>query len=120
MDRENPYRAGQLRGRVDGTLTGAEADALVDAMSVKFTGDPFPMRDNTVYLIAPDYSRFAGLALPFAGHAGEDGVNRERQPDLPDRPVPSPAWLERLFKGECSGRGAVPAQMVQAGDRLLD
>ena len=64
VDRENPYRAGQLRGRVEGTLTGAEADALVDAMSVKFTGDPFPMRDNTVYLIAPEYSRFA--ALPFA------------------------------------------------------
>lgn len=64
VDRENPYRAGQLRGRVEGTLTGPEADALVDAMSVKFTGDAFPMRENTVYLISAEYSRFA--ELPFA------------------------------------------------------
>ena len=68
VDRDNPYRAGQLRGQVEGTLTGEEADALVDAMSVKFTGDPFPMRDNTVYLVAVDSSRFA--ELPFADTPG--------------------------------------------------
>jgi PPOX class probable F420-dependent enzyme len=68
VDRDNPYRAGQLRGRVKGTLTGDEADALVDDMSVKFTGNPFPMRANTVYLIAVETSRFA--ELPFEDTPG--------------------------------------------------
>jgi PPOX class probable F420-dependent enzyme len=68
VDRDNPYRAGQLRGHVEGTLSGEEADAIVDAMSVKFTGESFPMRDNTVYLIAVDSSRFA--ELPFADTPG--------------------------------------------------
>jgi PPOX class probable F420-dependent enzyme len=68
VDRDNPYRAGQLRGRVEGTLTGDEADALVDDMSVKFTGNPFPMRENTVYLIAAEGSRFA--ELPFEDTPG--------------------------------------------------
>lgn len=63
IDRDNPYRSGQLRGHLDGTLTGDEADTLVDEISVKFTGVPFPMRGNTVYLIAVDSSRLT--ELPF-------------------------------------------------------
>ena len=63
VDRDNPYRTGQLRGHLHGTMTGDEADALVDAMSVKSTGAPFPLRDNTVYLIAVDHSRLT--ELPF-------------------------------------------------------
>lgn len=64
VDRDNPYRAGQLRGRVVGTLTGPEADALVDDMACKYTGNPFPLRDNTVYLVEVTRSRFT--ELPFA------------------------------------------------------
>jgi len=62
-DRDNPYRSGFLRGTVVGTLTGEEGDAFVDAMSVKFVGAAFPMRDNTVYLIEVARSRL--VELPF-------------------------------------------------------
>ncbi|QEC47074.1 PPOX class F420-dependent oxidoreductase [Baekduia soli] len=63
IDRDNPYRTGMLRGRVVGTLTGDEADAIVDAMSHKYVGRPFPMRGNTVYLIDVASSRLT--ELPF-------------------------------------------------------
>jgi hypothetical protein len=49
---------------VVGTLTGPEADALVDDMACKYTGNPFPLRDNTVYLVEVTRSRFT--ELPFA------------------------------------------------------
>ena len=68
VDRDNPYRTGQLRGRVEETLTGAEADEIVDALSVKFTGNPFPMKNNTVYLVTVDRSRFT--ELPFTDSPG--------------------------------------------------
>ena len=60
--RENPYRAASCAAAW--TARDRRGGGRARRMSVKFTGDPFPMRDNTVYLIAPDYSRFA--ALPFA------------------------------------------------------
>jgi len=63
VDRANPYRSGFVRGRVVGTITGDRADAFVDEISVKFVGKPFPMRNNTVYLIDVDASRI--VDLPF-------------------------------------------------------
>jgi PPOX class probable F420-dependent enzyme len=64
VDRENPYRTARLRGRVVETRTGEAALPLIDAISVRYTGQPFPMRSGTIFLV--EVSR-AGLdELPFA------------------------------------------------------
>jgi PPOX class probable F420-dependent enzyme len=68
-DRDNPYRTGQLRGHVDGTITGDDADRIVDEISQVYVGAPFPMRGNTVYLIAVDRSSLT--ELPFSDTPGD-------------------------------------------------
>ena len=63
VDGENPYRTARVRGRVTGTVDGDEALEIIDRLSVKYTGEPFPMRSGRVYLIEPER---AGLTeLPF-------------------------------------------------------
>jgi PPOX class probable F420-dependent enzyme len=61
--RDNPYRTGQLRGRVVEVIGGDVAQAVIDEMSVKYTGEPFPMRGGDIYVIDADTSRFT--ELPF-------------------------------------------------------
>ena len=63
VDLDQPYRAAHLRGRVVGTVEGEEALELIDRLSVKYTGEPFPMRSGVVYLIEPERSGF--FELPF-------------------------------------------------------
>jgi PPOX class probable F420-dependent enzyme len=63
IDRENPYRTGRLRGRVAEVLTGDEALAVIDAISVSYTGQPFPMRSGQVYVV--DVARSGFMELPF-------------------------------------------------------
>jgi PPOX class probable F420-dependent enzyme len=63
VDRDNPYRSGFLRGRVVEKLTGDQVDAFVDEISIKFVGRPFPMRNNTLYLVDVESSRM--VELPF-------------------------------------------------------
>jgi PPOX class probable F420-dependent enzyme len=64
VDRSNPYRSGQLRGRVADTVASDDALAIIDRMSRKYTGADFPMRSGVVYLIAVEASRLT--ELPFA------------------------------------------------------
>jgi PPOX class probable F420-dependent enzyme len=64
VDRENPYRSGRLRGRVNDTVEGDDALVLIDALSVAYTGEPFPMRSGVVYLVDVDSS--GSMTLPFA------------------------------------------------------
>jgi PPOX class probable F420-dependent enzyme len=63
VDLENPYRSGQLRGRVVGTVEGAEALEIIDRLAVKYTGEPFPMRSGVVFLVEPERAR--ETILPF-------------------------------------------------------
>jgi PPOX class probable F420-dependent enzyme len=63
VDRNNPYATGWLRGRVVETLEGEEALRLIDALAMKYTGRPFPMRSGTVYLIEAE--RAGSMTLPF-------------------------------------------------------
>jgi PPOX class probable F420-dependent enzyme len=63
VDGSNPYRGANLRGRVAGTVEGDEALEIIDRLADKFTGEPFPMRSGTVYLIEPE--RVSFLELPF-------------------------------------------------------
>lgn len=63
VDRHDPYRTGRLRGRVAATLEGEEALEVIDAISVAYTGKPFPRRSGTVYLV--DVERSGFTELPF-------------------------------------------------------
>jgi PPOX class probable F420-dependent enzyme len=62
-DRANPYRMGWLRGSVGEMLEGEEALRVIDQLSDKYTGRPFPMRSGVVYLV--DVERSSGMTLPF-------------------------------------------------------
>lgn len=63
VDRQNPYRTAHVRGRVAGTVEGEAALALIDRLAHKYTGEPFPMRSGTVYLV--EVERAGSMTLPF-------------------------------------------------------
>ena len=62
-DHENPYRMAQVRGRVVETLHGEAALEIIDRLSQRYTGAPFPMRTGIVFLIEPE--KVFAMALPF-------------------------------------------------------
>jgi PPOX class probable F420-dependent enzyme len=64
-DHDNPYRTARIRGRVVERRNGEAADAIMDQLSLRYTGEPFPMRGpNTVaYVIKPEKVSFT--SLPF-------------------------------------------------------
>jgi PPOX class probable F420-dependent enzyme len=66
VDRANPYRTAHLRGRVAETVEGEAALALIDRLAQKYTGEPFPMRSGTVYLV--EVERAGSMTLPFREH----------------------------------------------------
>ena len=68
VDRDNPYRSGQLRGAVTEVVEGEAALEIIDRMARKYTGADFPMRSGNVYLIDVSYSRLT--ELPFADTPG--------------------------------------------------
>ena len=53
----------QVRGRVVDTLEGEAALEVIDRLSVKYTGEPFPMRTGVVFLIEPE--KVQQMELPF-------------------------------------------------------
>jgi PPOX class probable F420-dependent enzyme len=64
VDKDNPYFTGWLRGQVAGTIEGEDALVVIDELAVKYTGQPFPMRQGTVFLI--DAAKAGALKLPFS------------------------------------------------------
>ena len=46
VDHDRPYRMAQVRGRVVETVTGDPALAIMDRMSMRYTGKPFPFRSG--------------------------------------------------------------------------
>jgi PPOX class probable F420-dependent enzyme len=63
VDHANPYRTARVRGRLVATREGDEALEVIDRLSHKFTGQPFPMRSGVVYEIEPE--RVSFMELPF-------------------------------------------------------
>ena len=63
LDRNNPYATGWLRGRVVEIVEGEPALALIDELAVKYTGEPFPMRQGIVFVIEAE--RAGSMTLPF-------------------------------------------------------
>lgn len=62
-DHENPYRTARVRGRVVETVEGEAALEVIDRLSVRYTGEPFPMRGGIVFVVEP--MRASYMALPF-------------------------------------------------------
>ena len=63
-DHSRPYRAARIRGHVAATLEGDAALDVIDRMSNRYTGRPFPMRSGVVFLVEPE--RVGFMELPFA------------------------------------------------------
>src|SRR3954447_7982714 len=63
VDFEHPYRTGRIRGEVERTIEGDEALEIIDRLSHRYTGAPFPLRSGRVYVIRPD--RVGYMELPF-------------------------------------------------------
>jgi PPOX class probable F420-dependent enzyme len=62
-DHEVPYRTARIRGRVAETLSGEAALEVIDRLSNRYTGKPFPMRSGVVFLIEPE--KVGYMELPF-------------------------------------------------------
>jgi PPOX class probable F420-dependent enzyme len=62
-DHDKPYRSARIRGRVAETLEGDAALEVIDRLSQRYTGQPFPMRSGVVFLVEPD--RVGFMELPF-------------------------------------------------------
>jgi PPOX class probable F420-dependent enzyme len=62
-DHDSPYRTARIRGRVVETLEGEAALQVIDRLSNRYTGKPFPMRSGVVFLIEPE--RVGYMELPF-------------------------------------------------------
>ena len=63
VNHENPYQTAQIRGRVVETVTGDAALEIMDRMSVRYTGKPFPYREGIALLVEPE--RVREDTLPF-------------------------------------------------------
>lgn len=61
-DRENPHTMAQIRGRVTERLEGDAAWMIIDRLSHKYIGQPYPLRtDRVVFLVQAE--RAWGMAL---------------------------------------------------------
>jgi PPOX class probable F420-dependent enzyme len=57
-DRNQPYAMALVRGRVTARLDGGPAWDVIDRISRKYTGQPYPLRtDRVVFLIEPEHAR---------------------------------------------------------------
>ncbi len=63
VDHEEPYRMAQVRGRVVETVGGDEALEIMDRMSLRYTGKPFPVRSGIALLVEPE--KVFEMQLPF-------------------------------------------------------
>jgi PPOX class probable F420-dependent enzyme len=73
VDLGNPYRSAWIRRRIAETIEGEPALEVIDRLSNRYTGEPFPMRSGVVFLVAPERAGF--VELPFSrtppGDSGE-------------------------------------------------
>ena len=69
VDRDDPYRQADVRGRVVERLDGEPALAAMDRLAQKYIGAPFPMRNPTTVVFLVEVEKARHLKLPFA-HEG--------------------------------------------------
>jgi PPOX class probable F420-dependent enzyme len=59
-DRERPFTMAQIRGRVVERVDGDAAWAIIDRISAKYIGAPYPQRTGrVVYLVEPEHAQGA-------------------------------------------------------------
>jgi PPOX class probable F420-dependent enzyme len=64
-DAADPYRTARVRGQVVERLDGQAAKAIVDRISRRYTGEPYPIGGMAVYVVQPLSEAFEELsALP--------------------------------------------------------
>jgi len=57
-DLEQPYTMAQIRGQVTERVEGEAAWTIIDRLSRKYTGQPYPLRtDRVIFLISPEHAR---------------------------------------------------------------
>ena len=57
-DRDQPYAMAMVRGRVTARLDGGPGWEVIDRISQKYTGQPYPLRtDRVAFLIEPEHVR---------------------------------------------------------------
>jgi hypothetical protein len=58
IDVDQPYASALIRGRVAERVEGDRAWEIIDRISRKYTGQPYPLRaDRIVILIKPDHAQ---------------------------------------------------------------
>jgi PPOX class probable F420-dependent enzyme len=65
VDRDDPYRQADVRGRVVERLDGEEALAAMDRLSQKYIGAPFPMRTPETVAFVVEVDKARHVKLPF-------------------------------------------------------
>jgi PPOX class probable F420-dependent enzyme len=63
VDFENPYRTARVRGAVAETIDGDRATEIIDRISDRYTGKPFPVPGMSVYVV--DVAQETFMELPF-------------------------------------------------------
>jgi len=56
-DRNQPFAMALVRGRVGERIDGGRAWTIIDRLSQKYLGQPYPLRTDRVYLIEPERAR---------------------------------------------------------------
>jgi PPOX class probable F420-dependent enzyme len=57
-DRDQPFAMAVVRGRVAERIDGDRAWTVIDRLSQKYLGQPYPLRaDRVVFLIEPEHAR---------------------------------------------------------------
>jgi PPOX class probable F420-dependent enzyme len=64
VDFDEPYRTAQLRARVVETRDGEAGLEVMDELSVRHTGKPFPYRQGRLYVCEVEHQAYADL--PFS------------------------------------------------------
>jgi PPOX class probable F420-dependent enzyme len=67
---DNPYETARVRGRVAETLTGDAALEVMDRISIRYTGEPFPMRGPNGVLFLVEVHTASRMVLPFSHEPG--------------------------------------------------
>ena len=100
-ERDRPHTMAMVRGRVRERVEGDRAWTIIDRMSDKYLGRPYPERtDRVVFLIEPEK----------AGRRASDDLDAERW------------WAtvgERLYKSEDAGNTWTLASNLPSGTQLL-
>jgi PPOX class probable F420-dependent enzyme len=63
VDFDNPYRMATVRGRVAEIVRGEPGLEIVDRLSHKYTGEPYPDRTMVAYLVEPVRTTFMELPI---------------------------------------------------------